>query len=72
MVIREVALFVPAMGRHELDNLQGAFGATYVGNCDIGFLVVVKRRDVLEKAVGKNWRRRRILNRPGNGTLAVG
>jgi hypothetical protein len=25
VVVREVALLVPAMGRHELDDLQGAF-----------------------------------------------
>ena len=33
-----VAVFISAMGRHELDHLQGAFRAVDVRNLDIGFL----------------------------------
>src|SRR5262252_7032693 len=69
MVVSEVALFVAAMVRHELDHLQGASEATDVGNQHIGLLVLVERSDVLEEAVGQNGWGRRILDRAGNGPL---
>jgi len=72
MVVRVVAVFVSAMGRHEFDNLQRAFCAVDVRDFDVGFLFLVERGDVLEQAVGQNWRRRRILDCSRNGARAVG
>lgn len=54
MVVAVVAIFILAMGRHELDHLQGAFRAIDVRNLDVGFLLLIERRDVHEQAVGKN------------------
>src|SRR5271169_4015762 len=56
MMVGVVAVFISAMGRHELDHLQGAFLAVDVRNLDIGFLFLIERRDVHEQAVGKNRR----------------
>ena len=56
MVVGVAAIFVEAMGRHELDHLQSAFRAVDVGNLDVGFLFLIERRDVHEQAVGKNRR----------------
>src|SRR6516165_8155961 len=69
MVVREVALCVPAMVRHELDHLQGASGAIDVGDGDVGLLVLVERSNVLEQTIGQNWWGRRILNGPRDGPL---
>ena len=56
MVVGVAAVFVEAMGRHELDHLQSAFRAVDVGNLDVSFLFLIERRDVHEQAVGKNRR----------------
>ena len=56
MMVGVVVVFISAMSRHELDHLQGAFRAVDVRNLDIGFLVLIERRDVHEQAVGKNRR----------------
>ena len=48
MMISEVTVSIPVMGRHELDYLQGAFRAVDVRNLDIGILFLVERRDVQE------------------------
>lgn len=48
------AIGIPAMGRHELDHLQGAFRAVYVRDLDIGFLFLIEGRGVHEQTVGKN------------------
>ena len=44
MVVGVAAVFVEAMGRHELDHLQSAFRAVDVRNLDVGFLVLIGGR----------------------------
>jgi hypothetical protein len=56
MMVGVATVRIPAMGRHELDHLQGAFRAVDVRNLDIGFLFLIERRGVHEQAVGKNRR----------------
>ena len=56
MMVGVAAVGIPAMGRHKLDHLQGAFRAVDVRNLDIDFLFLIERRDVHEQAVGKNRR----------------
>jgi hypothetical protein len=48
MMVSVVTLSVPAMGRHELDNLQSTFCAVDVRNLDLGRLFLIERCDVLE------------------------
>src|SRR5437660_7351867 len=43
MMVSIVTLSIPAMGRHELDNLQGAFRAVDIRNLDIGLLFLIER-----------------------------
>jgi hypothetical protein len=62
MMIRVATVGIPAVGRHKLDHLQGAFRAADVRDVDIGFLFLIERRGVHEQAVGKNRRCRRIVN----------
>jgi len=52
MMIGVAAVFIEAMGPHELDHLQGAFLAVDVRNGDIGFLFLIERCHVHEQAVG--------------------
>src|ERR1700743_2223433 len=63
MMIGVAAVRVEAVRRHELDHLQRAFGAVDIRNVDVGFLFLLERRGMHEQAVGKNGRRRRILDR---------
>jgi hypothetical protein len=56
VMVAVVAIFISAMGSHELDHLQGAFRAIDVRNLDVGLLFLIERRDVHEQAVGKNRR----------------
>ncbi len=71
MMVRVAAVGIPAMGRHKLDHLQGAFRAVDVRHLDIGFLFLIERRGVHEQTVGKNRRRRRIVNGSRNRPLTT-
>jgi hypothetical protein len=48
MMVAIVTISISAMGRHELDHLQGTFRAVDVRNLGIGFLFLIERRDVHE------------------------
>jgi len=48
VMVSEITLFIPAMGRHELDNLQSAFCAVDVRNLDVGLLLFIEGCDVQE------------------------
>ena len=56
MMVSVIAVFISAMGRHELDHLQGTFRTVDIRNLDIGLLFLIERRGVHEQAVGKNRR----------------
>ena len=49
MVVKVAAVLVHAMLRHELNNLQGAVGATDVGELDIGLERIVLPGSVHER-----------------------
>ena len=48
VMVSVVTVFIPVMGRHELDHLQSAFCAVDVRHLDIGLLVLIERCDVQE------------------------
>src|SRR5438067_1565738 len=72
MVIRVVSILVQSVRRHELDNLQGALGATDIRDVDVRLLFLIEAGDVLEQAIGKNGRQRWVLNGSRDGSRPVG
>ncbi len=71
MVVRKISVLVHSMICHKLNNLQNAAFAVNVRDFDVGFLLLIELRDMLEQAIGEDRRKRRVLYRSRYGSRAV-
>jgi len=71
MVVSEISVLVQSVICHKLNNLQNAAFAVNVRDFDVGFLLLVELRAMLEQAVGEDGRKRRVLYRSRDGSRAV-